>query len=511
MAANELIPWINSAGEGGVRNSMQEFPGAGTNGPFEFNFAGGTIDPSYVKAYRYDPVSALTYTQTLTFVGPNQVTTSDVIPVGQFVIVYRDTPKDQPLVNYSEGAVMDEANLDKSNQQAVFIAAEMLDRFDAINATSSDAINRSVQALNTANEAIADAEAAQTASTAAVGTANSASTKADNAVATANDASATAHGIDAKAQTALDNSNSAVSTANAASATANGIDAKATQAMSDASAAVSTANGANSNATTALQTANGIDAKATQALSAADSAQAAASSAVSTATAAQTTANGAVKKSGDTMSGNLNFDSSYSTIYKLSNGSPGGYINYNVTIGGLALINGAGNAINLGVSDGGNVTIRNALQTGGRISALVGPSSLAGELRLQNTGGGSFYMRGRGPGGFEFVNNAYSAVVAYITDVGAAQFNSTLIVGNATIGTDGNIVSSTMPSGNLFGALAAKANAGAQVHRSTDNNFGLVGNGGTTLPDPWVVSGLSGPGNGTLNALTVIGSWLRNQ
>ncbi|AQT27772.1 tail fiber protein [Ralstonia phage RS-PI-1] len=303
MAATELIPWINSAGEGGVRNSMQEYPGTGKNGPFEFNFAGGYIDPAHVKAYRYDPVTALTFPQTLTFIGPNQVRTSDVIPVGQFVVVYRDTPKDAPLVDYSEGAVMDEANLDKSNDQAVFIAAEMLDRFDAINSTSAEAIQRSVLAYNTANDALDLSHQALDASANAVSTANAANSKANAATSTANDAHDIAVGIDGKAQSALDASGNAVSTANAAKSTAEGIDAKATKAMSDAAASVTKANSADANATTALNTANSVSGKADNAVSTANAAS-------STAGAAQTRANGSLPKNGtEAMGGNIKFAS----------------------------------------------------------------------------------------------------------------------------------------------------------------------------------------------------------
>ena len=284
MAANELIPWINSAGEGGVRNSMQEYPGTGTNGPFEFNFAGGYIDPSHVKAYWYDPVTAMTIPQTLTFVGPNQVKTADVIPTGHFLVVYRDTPKDRPLVDYSEGAVMDEANLDKSNDQNVFIAAEMLDRFDAVNATSSDAIERSVLAYNTANKALDNSREAQANAINATAEAHTASNNATNAVNTANDAHTIATGIDGKAQSALDASANAMALSKYAVDTANGIDGKATKAMSDAAAAVTTANSAASDASTALSAANSVSGKA--------------DNAVATANDAATKANNAYQKQG---------------------------------------------------------------------------------------------------------------------------------------------------------------------------------------------------------------------
>lgn len=237
MAANELIPWINSAGEGGARNSMQEYPGTGTNGPFEFNFAGGYIDQSHVKAYRYDPVPALTYSQTLTFVGPNQVTTSDVIPPGQFLVLYRDTPKDKPLVDYSEGAVMDEASLDKSNNQAVFISAEMLDRFDAVNVTSAEAIQRSLLAYNRSNTAVQTANDAVLTASAANEMAENATSVANIATSLANSACLTANGIDAKAQKALITSDSAEKAANVAKVTAEGIDEKVQSAVNTAALA----------------------------------------------------------------------------------------------------------------------------------------------------------------------------------------------------------------------------------------------------------------------------------
>jgi len=175
MASNVLLPWINAAGAEGERYSMQSFQGDGTTGPWEFNFAGGYIEQTHVKAYRYDPVSATTAPQTLTFIGPNQVTTSEVIPADQFVVVYRDTPKDIPLVDYVEGAIMDEENLDMTAEQAVFAAAEMVDRFDTVNATVSDAVTRAEAVLGTANDVLDSAQqAADDAAASAVAATNAA-------------------------------------------------------------------------------------------------------------------------------------------------------------------------------------------------------------------------------------------------------------------------------------------------------------------------------------------------
>ena len=56
-----------------------------------------------------------------------------------------------------------------------------------------------------------------------------------------------------------------------------------------------------------------------------------------------------------------------------------------------------------------------------------------------------------------------------------------------------------------------KAGAGAQCQRAgATQSFGVI-SGNPVLPHPWVVVGLTGPGNGTANAITVYGDWLRNQ
>lgn len=56
-----------------------------------------------------------------------------------------------------------------------------------------------------------------------------------------------------------------------------------------------------------------------------------------------------------------------------------------------------------------------------------------------------------------------------------------------------------------------KAGAGAQCQRAgATQSFGVI-SGNPVLPHPWVVVGLTGPGNGTANAITVYGDWMRNQ
>jgi len=261
MATNILLPWISSAGAGGVRHSMQAFEGDGSTGPFEFNFSGGYIYAAHVKAYRYDPGTNTSHPLAITLIGPNQAQSSEPIPTGQYIVLYRDTPKGTPLVDYTEGAVLDEANLDTTAQQAVFAAAEMVDRFDTVNLSVNEAIDRSALALSTASTALGTANTAAADAAHAVATADAASAAATGAVNTANQAAATANGVADKAQTALDNSIEAINTANAA--TAEGVAAVAQDALAQANAAVTASNGAaaeaaqaQADAATALAAAN---------------------------------------------------------------------------------------------------------------------------------------------------------------------------------------------------------------------------------------------------------------
>ncbi|HDR9236381.1 tail fiber domain-containing protein [Burkholderia vietnamiensis] len=64
-----------------------------------------------------------------------------------------------------------------------------------------------------------------------------------------------------------------------------------------------------------------------------------------------------------------------------------------------------------------SVSVTGSSFTGRTLFLNAGASN--GEIELQNTGGGAFFMRGWGPGGgMQWVNNAYTAVVASMDDAG---------------------------------------------------------------------------------------------
>lgn len=259
--------------------ATNNFTGDGTTVNWNINFADGYIDTTNVKA-RYLDNTGSYVDIAISSVAGNVVTISPAVANGQEFQIYRDTEKRFPLVDFSDGAILNETNLDTLATQAVMVSAEAFDQSNNGVRIAGDSLVIAQGIDAKAQEALDNSEAAVTTANGIAATANQALTNANAAVATANAANTTANGIAATANQALTNSataistaNGAVSTANSAEATANAIDGKATTAINTANAAVATANTASTKADTAISTANsavstanGIDAKAQSAL-----------------------------------------------------------------------------------------------------------------------------------------------------------------------------------------------------------------------------------------------------
>lgn len=120
----------------GYRYATVKYAGDGTTVDFEFSFAGGYISKDHIMLALRSP---LTYVwdeeiidpQNYTIVGTNQVRLEGDfrIPVGKILVIRRWTPKDVPLQDYQDGAILNEYNLNQSTQQAIFSVAEMVDLF----------------------------------------------------------------------------------------------------------------------------------------------------------------------------------------------------------------------------------------------------------------------------------------------------------------------------------------------------------------------------------------------
>lgn len=128
--------------------------GDGVKTAWEFNFAGGYLSPEHVKAFTENTVTGELVIRPLVLVGPNTAQITPAVADGLRLIIYRDTPKTEPLVDYSTGSILNESSLDKSNKQAVFISAELADRvvadYDFSNALLY-AVETATAASNTAN------------------------------------------------------------------------------------------------------------------------------------------------------------------------------------------------------------------------------------------------------------------------------------------------------------------------------------------------------------------------
>lgn len=94
---------------------------------WNFTFAGGYIFPEHVKAYYVDENNARVAVD-LELTGEFQATVDPPVPAtaSRFVI-YRQTPKDVPLVDFNDGSNVTEPNLDRIARQAIFVAAEAAD------------------------------------------------------------------------------------------------------------------------------------------------------------------------------------------------------------------------------------------------------------------------------------------------------------------------------------------------------------------------------------------------
>lgn len=229
--------------------SINRFTGDGVTTQWEFNFSGGYIDQAHVKVLVTDTLGNETV-PSYTWVGPNTISIVPAVASGSTLEVYRDTPKNAPLVDYTDGAIVSEKNLDTTAEQTVFATAEIFDRFQDVDATNDQAIADSAAALALATTANNNVQQALTDSANAVAAVDGAIAAADAATSAANAANnaaavATQAAIDAEATAA-----SALSVAADAETVALNIDAKATQALATADAANATANTAQSTTNT---------------------------------------------------------------------------------------------------------------------------------------------------------------------------------------------------------------------------------------------------------------------
>lgn len=133
----------------------------GSTTDWEFSFSGGYLSTAHVKAKVTDALGLDTPITVLPAMLTNAFTLR-IVPVlaaGSTLTIYRDTPKDLPIVDFTDEAGFTEIALDTNAKQAIFVAAEATDATADITDTSSaaaTAVQAAYQATASAAAAAAD-------------------------------------------------------------------------------------------------------------------------------------------------------------------------------------------------------------------------------------------------------------------------------------------------------------------------------------------------------------------
>ncbi|MEM5297668.1 hypothetical protein VSR82_25450 [Burkholderia sp. JPY481] len=189
---------------------------------------------------------------------------------------------------------------------------------------------------------------------------------------------------------------------------------------------------------------------------------------------------------------------------------------------GIGFVDASFSVWNFQVEQTGRCVVRNGFEVTNGASDFWSPLYLrgrgvAGEVQLFSNDGTRCIMRGRvNGGGMDWVNDAYNAIIMQIDNGGNLIWPLT----GARVNTDGNIFMSWRGqwlADVLYALQVGVDNIGNKAdryascpHNSGVNFFGAASDN-VMLPSPWVVVGLSGPGNATANAIGVYGIHLRNQ
>lgn len=113
----------------GYRYAEEKIPGDGVTTQFNFSFAGGYIDKTHVHAFILDEDYVRTEIDwnNLVFLGPYQIKIPAAVPVGKTLIIKRVTPVNKPIIDYINGAILNERTLTVAEEQSVFAVAELYD------------------------------------------------------------------------------------------------------------------------------------------------------------------------------------------------------------------------------------------------------------------------------------------------------------------------------------------------------------------------------------------------
>jgi hypothetical protein len=303
-----------------VAYSYVQYNGDGATTNFAFSFP--YLNAGDIKV-RVDTVLT-----SYTFLNSSTVVISPAPATGSIIEVRRETPKDNPPVDFSDGSVLREVDLDLLARFNLYTAQEAKDQVDgsitldslgvwqaqsrrianvADPVDANDAVNKDwaetgmssqlASAITQATNAASSATSASNSATSASNSASTATTKASEASASASASATSATNSATSATASAGSATSAASSASTATTQAGISTTKAGEASASATAAANSAtnaaNSASNSATSATNSANSATSAANSATAAATSASQAASSASSASTSASTAQGGA--------------------------------------------------------------------------------------------------------------------------------------------------------------------------------------------------------------------------
>lgn len=110
--------------------SINQYTADGSQTQFELSFAGGYLNRDHIHVMVFsDATLSDGVTTPFTWVSDFQISITPAVASGKIIRIYRQTPYDRPQVDFSDGSIINEKTLDLNAEQAVFLAAELRDRY----------------------------------------------------------------------------------------------------------------------------------------------------------------------------------------------------------------------------------------------------------------------------------------------------------------------------------------------------------------------------------------------
>lgn len=126
------LDWMTSDSTEPDYLTMVTYTADGVTDQYEFNFPGGYLNKADIKAYMFDPEGVVRTDLAVEFISDNLVKLSPAQKSGNRVTIYRDTPKELPLVSFTDGAMIEARNLDRNAKQCIFAVSEILDKYNIV-------------------------------------------------------------------------------------------------------------------------------------------------------------------------------------------------------------------------------------------------------------------------------------------------------------------------------------------------------------------------------------------